>query len=87
MREVISQALASSPGPGPSTRPGAHSIRGMATSSAFLKNSSVKAVMEAAYWKSASVFTSFYLKDVQFEYQGGYGLGPFIAANAVITGA
>ena len=81
---VISEALAASPGPGPSTSTRAHSVRGMATSIAFNKNCSVKSVMEAACWKSASVFTSFYLRDVQFSYQGGFGLGPFVAANEVI---
>ena len=84
IREVISQALAASPSPGPSTSTRAHSVRGMATSVAFNKNCSVKAVMEAACWRSASVFTSFYLKDVQCSYQGGFGLGPFVAANAVV---
>ena len=81
---VISEALAASPGPGPTTSARAHSVRGMATSVAFSRNCSVKAVMESSCWRSASVFTSFYLKDVQFSYQGGFGLGPFVAANAVI---
>ena len=35
----------------------AHSIRGIATSSAFLKNWSISSVLDAASWKSNSVFT------------------------------
>ena len=41
-------------------------------------------VLEAATWKSASVFTSFYLKDVQYTFEDGFGLGPFVAAASVI---
>ena len=85
LREVISQAYASGSSPGPSARPRAHSIRGMATSSAFLKNFPVRKVLEAACWRSASVFTSFYLKDVQFSSQEGFGLGPFVAAGSVVS--
>ena len=85
LREVITQAYASGSTPGPSTRPRAHSIRGMATSTAFLRNHPVRKVLEAACWRSPSVFTSFYLKDVQFSSQEGFGLGPFVAAGSVVT--
>ena len=85
LREVISEAYASEAGPGPSTSPRAHSIRGMATSVSFLRNASISKVMEAACWKSSTVFTSFYLKDVQFSFQDGFGLGPFVAANAIVS--
>ena len=40
-------------------------------------------VLEAATWSSASVFTSFYLSDVQFSSSQGFGLGPVVAAGAV----
>ena len=83
LREVISQAYDSGSIPGPSSRPRAHSIRGMATSVSFLRNFPVKKVLEAACWSSSSVFTSFYLKDIQFSFEGGFGLGPFVAASCV----
>ena len=85
IREVISQAYGSSPDPGPSVRPRAHSVRGMATSSSFLRNHSISSVLAAACWKSPSVFSSFYLKDIQFSHSDGFGLGPFIAASEVIS--
>ena len=44
----------------------AHNIRSIATSSAFFKNWSNSSVFDAASWKSYSVFTSFYFKDLQF---------------------
>ena len=61
--------------------PRAHSIRGIATSSAFFKNWSLSSVLEAASWRSNTVFTSFYLKDVQYIFEGVRSLGPFVAAG------
>ena len=78
------QAHADSPGRGPLTQVRAYSIRGMATSTAFLRNFSISKALEAATWRSSSVFTSFYLKDVQFSSSEGFSLGPFVAANSVI---
>ena len=85
LREVISQSYSSGPDPGPSVRARAHSIRGMATSTSFLRNFPVSSVLAAACWKSSTVFTSFYLKDVQFSHSDGFGLGPFVAANSIIN--
>ena len=85
LREVISQAYSSGSDPGPSVRPRAHSIRGMATSTSFMRNFSIASVLEAACWKSPSVFSSFYLKDIQFTHSDGFGLGPFVAAGSVVT--
>ena len=85
LREVISQAYSSRSDPGPSVRPRAHSVRGVATSVSFLRNYPVGAILEAACWKSASVFSSFYLKDIQFSHEDGFGLGPFIAAASVVS--
>ena len=64
-----------------SIRGRAHSIRGMATSSAFFKNWSLSSVLEATSWRSNTVFTSFYLKDVQYIFEGVRSLGPFVAAG------
>ena len=61
--------------------PRAHSIRGIATSSAFFKNWSVSSVLEAASWKSNTVFTSFYFRDLQYVFEGMRSLGPFVTAG------
>ena len=60
LREVIVQSGASSEAV---AAPRAHSIRGIATSSAFSKNWSLSSVLETASWCSNTVFTSFYFKD------------------------
>ena len=64
--------------------PQAHSIRGIATSSAFFCNWSLRSVLEAASWRSNTDFTSFYLRDFSFTSDGVHSLGPFVAAGGRI---
>ena len=80
LREVIAESGASKE---PEVVPRAHSIRGVATSTSFHRNWSVSSVLNAACWRSNSVFTSFYLKD-HFEFDGLCSLGPFVAAGVQI---
>ena len=54
----------------------AHSIRGMSASAAFMRNQSVSKVLEAATWRSNSVFSSFYFKDICFSLGEWSSLGP-----------
>ena len=82
LREVIVQSGASSE---KLAAPKAHSIRGIATSSAFFRNWSLARVLDAASWRSNSVFTSFYFRDMQFVMDGIYALGPFVAAGQRIS--
>ena len=81
LRDVISFAGASRPEVG---RLRAHDIRSVSTSVAFHRNWSVSAVLESATWSSSSVFTSFYLRDLQHEYDGILSLSPFVAAGTRI---
>ena len=60
----------------------AHDFRGVSASVAFHRNWSVSAVLDAATWSSSSVFTSFYLHDLQHEFQGFRSMGPFVAAGS-----
>ena len=78
LREVISAAGAARPHVG-SLR--AHEVRSVSTSVAFHRNWSVSSVLESATWASSSVFSSFYLRDIQHEYDGLLSLGPFVAAG------
>ena len=81
LRDVISSAGASRPEVG---RLRAHDIRGVSTSVAFHRNWSVSTVLESATWSSSSVFSSFYLLDLQHEYNGLLSLGSFVAAGTRI---
>ena len=77
LREVISQAYSSESLPGPSTGPRAHSIRGCCYVCLLLRNYSIRSILESSCWKSASVVMFFYLSDVHFSFDGGFGLGSF----------
>ena len=81
LREVISAAGAARPQVG-SLR--AHEVRSVSTSVAFHRNWSVTSVLESATWASSSVFSSFYLNDIQHEFDGLLSLGPFVAAGSRI---
>ena len=81
LREVISASGAARPHVG-SLR--AHEVRSVSTSVAFHRNWSVSSVLESATWASSSVFSSFYLRDIQHEYDGLLSLGPFVAAGSRI---
>ena len=78
LREVIHGAEATRPEVG-AVR--AHDVCGVSTSVAFHRNWSVSSVLDAATWSFGSVFTSFYLRDLQYEFQGLRSLGPFVAAG------
>ena len=81
LREVITAAGVARPEVG-SLR--AHEVRSVSTSVAFHRNWSVSSVLESATWASSSVFSSFYLRDIQHEYDGLLSLGPFVAAGSRI---
>ena len=83
LRETISGAGALVANEGP--RPKAHSIRSVATSITFSKNWSVAKVLEAATWRSNSVFASFYLRDVAITLGDLSSLGPIVSAGQVVT--
>ena len=61
-----------------------HSVGGITTSAAFSRNASISSILEAATWCSSSVFTSFYLHDIQFSFSNGFSLSPVVAAGAVL---
>ena len=81
LREVISAAGAARPHVG-SLR--AHDVCSVSTSVAFHRNWSVSSVLKSATWASSSVFSSFYLRDIQHEFDGLLSLGPFVAAGTRI---
>ena len=57
-------------------------MRGVAASGAFSRNAPLSSIIAAAMWSSSSVFTSFYLTDVQFSSSNGFGFGPLVAAGS-----
>ena len=87
LRDVISRAYSSPSSSASSSTPSssrAHLVRGVAVSWAFTRNASLSSVLAAASWSSSSVFTSFYLSDVQFSSSQGFSLGPVVAVGSVV---
>ena len=82
LRSVITLSFPSLHPPSSSSR--AHSIRAVSTSAAFSRNVPLASILAAVTWSSSTVFTSFYLRDVQFSSSSGFSLGPLVAADAVI---
>ena len=79
--EVIAAARAARPQVG-SLR--AHEVRSVSTSVAFHRHWSVPSVLASATWASSSVFSSFYLRNIQHEFDGLLSLGHFVAAGSRI---
>ena len=59
----------------------AHSIQGIAATSVFFKSWPIASVLNAASWRSNTVFTSFYFKDIHYVFENVCSLGPFVAAG------
>ena len=69
----------------PPLRVKAHDVRGVATSLSFISNLSLSKVIEAASWKTSSVFASHYLKDVHIVYDSCRALGPIVSAGSIVA--
>ena len=82
LREVVAEADASTVA---GVVPRAHSIRSVATATAFHRKWSLTSVLNAACWRSSSVLhLFFFLKDLFFEINGLRYVGPFVAAGVQI---
>ena len=65
---------------------GPHQIRRSAASLAHYHGVSLKDIMAAAYWRSESTFSSFYLQDVAVDRASGErSFNKLIVANAVVN--
>ena len=82
MREVISEAGAVRDDAAPPFR--AHCVCGVSTSVTFLRNWLISKVLEAATWRSNSVFASFYFKDISYVFEGLRSLGPFCLLRVML---
>ncbi|MPC77830.1 hypothetical protein E2C01_072297 [Portunus trituberculatus] len=62
----------------------ARDIRRIATSLNLSRNHSFTAILEAASWKTPSVFANHYLKDLERIDGETYYLGPIVAAGDIV---
>ena len=62
----------------------AHDVWKCAASWAAFNGAPCDEIIQAAYWKSQTSFTSFYLKAMVTQAEGLFALGPIVAAQTVI---
>ena len=62
----------------------AHEVRALATSWASFKGVSIQEVVQAATWKSQSVFSDFYFRDCSTFAGGMHSVGPIVAAGHIV---
>ncbi|MCG7869396.1 MAG: hypothetical protein JAY74_23885 [Candidatus Thiodiazotropha taylori] len=64
----------------------AHEVRALSSSWAYWNSVALDDVVRAAYWRSNSTFSSFYLRDLAPIRQDTSSLGPLVAAQSIIGG-
>lgn len=85
LRETIQQAHASCPNDLCTLlKVRAHDIRGIATSMLVWKNAPMSSILDAACWKTRSVFADFYLRDIQRQEGDVIALGPIVSAGDIV---
>ena len=63
----------------------AHDVRALAASLAFKGGVSLDSILSACYWKCHGTFANFYLKDVCWQIDEVFKLGPLVAAQHVVS--
>ena len=85
IKTVIKTAFSQTSGPEPGNCR-AHEVRAWATSLAWANNTSLQAIMEAAYWFKESTFLHFYLRDYAHERDdGSKGISLVAAQQTIVT--
>ena len=64
----------------------AHEVRAVSTSWAHFNNCPLSDIMNAAFWRSETTFSSFYLRSLQEQADSIFQLGPIVAAQSVAGG-
>ena len=62
----------------------AHNVQKFSASWAVFNGAPFDEIMQAAYWKSHTTFTNFYLTAMATQAEGLFALGPMVAARTVI---
>ena len=63
----------------------AHEVRAISSSWAHFNNCPLTDIMHAAFWRSETTFSSFYLRSLQEQADDIYQIGPVVAAQAVVA--
>ena len=85
IKNLIQSAFSQSTGSARPRNCKSHEVRAWAASLAWANNSSLKSIMEAAYWFSETTFLNFYLRDFSHEKEDGARGISLVAAQQVIV--
>ena len=69
----------------PAIRIRSYQTRHMGSSLSVAFNDSMKEVLDAGTWRSDTIFTKNYLRDVSYMLDGIYSLGPIVAGGSIIA--
>ena len=62
-----------------------HELRAMSASWAYINHTPLSDVLQAAFWRNQTTFSSFYLRSLECQQDNLYFLGPLVVAQTVIS--
>ena len=62
----------------------AHALRALSASLTLKRSVAIEDILSAANWKSQNTFSSHYLRDLSYQSDDLYRLGPLVAAGRVV---
>ena len=63
----------------------AHEVRALSTSWAFVNHTPLADVLQAAFWRNSTTFSTFYLRSFESQHDNLHMLGPLVVAQTVVT--
>jgi hypothetical protein len=62
-----------------------HELRALSASWAYINYTPLSEVLQAAFWRNPTTFSSFYLRSLECQQDNLYMLGPLVVAQTVIS--
>ena len=62
-----------------------HELRAMSASWAYINHTPLSDVLQAAFWRNQTTFSSFYLRSLECQQDNLYLLGPLVVAQTVVS--
>ena len=62
-----------------------HEIRALSASWAYINNVPLSEVLQAAFWRNPTTFSSFFLRSLECQQDNLHMLGPLVVAQTVVS--
>jgi hypothetical protein len=62
-----------------------HELRALSASWAYINQTPLSEVLQAAFWRNPTTFSSFYLRSLECQQDNLYKLGPLVVAQTVVS--